>query len=331
MITRKLLLGAFALLAIVTVAFVAWSFQPKQPSTGKPITLQQEWFPYAGYAGEVEARRLAAKDGVEIKIQPGSESVDPIKLVLSGSVDFGVAGADLVITANAKGADLVCIGVVSNISPTCFIVRPDSRIKSPDDFIGKKVGILPGTNTERVYNLMMKRSGVDRSRVTEVPVPFDLQTFVLQQYDVRPAFIYDEPISLTDKEISFAIIKPSDYGVNFIGNVYFTRRDVIKTKPEQVKVLVKYLILGWDAAVSNPRAAVETLASEFDGIDKSRELRALEAGIDYFKGPRGALSSSEANWRETISGLEELGEIPSGAVSLKSVLDDSFLNAATEK
>ncbi|MBX3421813.1 MAG: ABC transporter substrate-binding protein [Pirellulaceae bacterium] len=328
--TRTRLLSVLAFLLLLLG--IGWWVVTRNSSNEKAtIKLQQEWFPYAGYAGECEAVRLAALENVVIELIPGSESVDPIKLVLSGAADFGVAGADLVISANEKGADLVCIGTINNVSPTCFLVKSESGIKSPTDFIGKKVGILPGTNTERVYNLLMARSSVDRSRIEEIPVPFDLQTFLLGQYDVRPAFIYDEPVSLDLKSITYDIIKPSDFGVKFVGTVYFTRKDFLSEHPEEVQILIDYLRKGWESAIANPTQAIDTLAIQFEGIDKDRELKSLERGMPYFSGEGGVLKSSPDNWQQTISGLEELGEIAKGKVSLGQILDESFLNKSMEK
>lgn len=45
-------------------------------------------------------------------MQEGSYDIDPIKLVLAGQADFGVVGADKVLAANDKGADLVIVGVI---------------------------------------------------------------------------------------------------------------------------------------------------------------------------------------------------------------------------
>lgn len=328
-IQMKLALAISVLVLILWGGWWLFDHIPK-PKT-RAIKLQQEWFPYAGYAGECEAVRFAALENVAIELIPGSESVDPIKLVLSGAADFGVAGADLVIGANAKGAELICIGTINNVSPTCFVVKSDSGIKSPSDFLGKKVGVLPGTNTERVYNLLMSKASVDRSKIKEIPVPFDLQTFVLGQYDVRPAFVYDEPVSLDMKSISYNIIRPADFGVKFVGTVYFTRKDLIAKHPEKVQMLIDFLKKGWQSAIANPKQAIDTLAIQFDGIDKNRELKALERGIPYFSGEGGVLKSSQDNWQQTISGMEDLGEIPKGKVSIGEILNESFLNKSKGK
>lgn len=296
----------------------------------KSVTLQQEWFPFAGFAGEVSgAKRFATANGIRLKVQPGSEQVDPIKLVLAGTAPFGVVGGDLLVAAVAKGAPLVAIGTVNERTPTIFIVSDKSGIYGPKDFTGKRVGILPGTNTERVYQLMMKRAGVNRHSVKEIQIPFDLQTFLLNQYDVRPAFIYDEPVSLEQKHFGYRSIKPGDFGVDFTGTVYFTRQETLVNDRQTVVRLLKTLIQGWQFAVSDPATSIKDLVEAFPSLDPARETRALQLGESYFAGPHGSpLQCDPQVWRNMISGLEEIGAISPNAVSVDRVWDPSALKEA---
>jgi ABC-type nitrate/sulfonate/bicarbonate transport system substrate-binding protein len=296
----------------------------------KAVTLQQEWFPFAGFAGEVSAaKRFAPANGLDLKIQPGSEQVDPIKLVLAGTAPFGVVGGDLLVAAVAKGAPLVGIGVVNEHTPTIFIVADKSGIQGPKDFIGKRVGVLPGTNTERIYQLMMKRAGVDRHSVKEIQIPFDLQTFLLKQYDVRPAFIYDETVSLEQKGFAYRIIKPSDFGVDFTGTVYFTRQDTLQKDRQTVVSLLRTLVQGWRFATVNPDDSIGDLVAAFPTLDRNREKRALELGKSYFSGPHDSpLQCDPEVWRNMIQGLEEISAIPANSVSIERVWDPSPLKEA---
>lgn len=323
-----------AWLFVITLVFslASCSPQPSRPGTLPVVELRQEWFPYSGFSGEVSASKRFAKDQqIDLKVTPGSEEVDPIKLVLSGSADFGVVGGDLLVAAVAKGAPLVAIGVVNHKSPSCFIVRANSGIKGPADFVGKRVGILPGTNTERVYQLMMKRAGVDRAKVKETPVPFELQTFILGQYDVRPAFIYDETVSLEQQNFSYEVIDPSKYGVNFTGTVYFTRRDIIEQKRDLVQRLITTLVKGWGFALKNPDAAIQDLVSTYPDLKTERERRSLELAKPYFSGEEGKpLYASPQTWTAMINGLEEIGVIEPNSVRVEQIWDDSFVRRANE-
>lgn len=59
------------------------------------VSLRQEWFPYAGYAGEVTAaNETDSLYGIDLTVEAGADNIDPIKLVTSGSNDFGVVSAD---------------------------------------------------------------------------------------------------------------------------------------------------------------------------------------------------------------------------------------------
>lgn len=323
-----------ALLAATAVAVVfafAGCSKPGEPaSTRQEVKLQQEWIPYSGFAGEVSgARRFAAANGLKLEVLPGSEQVDPIKLVLSGTTQVGVASGDLLISAVAKGAPLVVIGVVNQRTPTVFLVDQASPIQGPADFKGHTVGVLAGTNTERVYQLMLKRAGVDRKTLKELQIPMDLQTFLNKQYDVRPAFIFDEPVTLEDKGFGYRIIDPAKFGVSFTGTVYFTTRDALKNHRPEVVALLKTLVQGWQFALAHPDESIADLNAQYGSIDVRRELRSLQKGLPYFKGAQGRpLQSTAEDWKKMIAGMEELGEIPAGSVSVDQVWDASALDEA---
>ena len=305
---------------------------PKQESL-PVVELRQEWFPNANFAGEVSAaKRFAPAEKIQLKVVPGAEDVDPIKVVLSKGADFGVVGGDLLVAAVAKGAPLVAIGVANVKSPTCFLVKAKSGIKSPADFVGKRVGILAGTNTERVYQLMMKRAGIDRAKVKEIQVPFELQTFILGQYDVRPAFIYDEPVSLEQQGIAYEIIDPAQYGVNFTGTVYFTRRDVLDAKRPLAQALVTSLVKGWTYTIANPDESFSDLMAAYPTLKKDRERRSLQLALPYFAGENGKpLTASTDTWQRMITGLEEIGVIGPHTVQVEQLWDPSLVNHAYSK
>jgi len=322
----------FALSIVAAALTSCTSTVPKQGSL-PVVELRQEWFPNANFAGEVSAaKRFAESEKIRLNVVPGAEDVDPIKVVLSKGADFGVVGGDLLVAAVAKGAPLVAIGVVNRKSPTCFLVKQGSGIKSPAEFLGKRVGILAGTNTERVYQLMMKRAGVDRAKIKEVQAPFELQTFMLGQYDVRPAFIYDEPVSLEQQGFAYNVIDPEKYGVQFTGTVYFTRRDVLDAKRAVAQALVASLVKGWTYTIAHPDDSLSDVLAAYPSLRRDRERRSLELALPYFAGENGKpLTASTGTWQAMISGLEEIGVIPAHSVKVEQVWDSNLVNHAYAK
>lgn len=289
------------------------------------VSLRQEWFPNSNYCGAIFAKeKFARENGIELEVVQGAENIDPIKMVLNGQNDFGDAGADMVIKAIDKGADLVIVGVVNINSPTCFISKKNKNIRTPLDFINHKIGILTGTNTEYIYKALVSKLDIDRKKLIEIDISFDLGTFVLDQYDVRPAFVYDEPVSLDLQKIEYNIIKPKDYGISFLGTVYFTTRKMINERPEDVQAFINSIADGWKATVLYPHEAIELLKKEYNGIDSERELLSLQKGKEYYSGKNDRILWADyADWEGMISILKELGEIKD--IDIKKHIDNSFL------
>lgn len=318
--------GLASLLAVLATAPV--SADAAERAT---VRLQQEWIAYSGFAGEAVAA-LDKTANPAIRLLEGSEIVDPIKVVLSGKAEFGVASADLLISAVANGAPLVAVGVVSNDSPTCFIAK--GGLSSPQDFVGKKVGILRGTNTEKIYRLLLARSKIDRSAIKEIDVSFDLKPFVLGRYDIRPAFIYDEPVKMKlqyKKDVS--ILKPSDFGIDFLGTVYFTTKRMAREDPETVRRFVAAIANGWQTVGGRDgvELGIHAVKELFPAVDVAVESEALTTGLPFFMGPRGTmqpLKAADGQWQSTISGLEALKAIPVGKVRVGDVWNSSFIEAA---
>lgn len=303
---------------------------------GQPavIVLQQEWIPYSGFAGEVlAASKYAGGNGVNIKIREGGGTVDPIGVVLRGEADIGVASADKVLAAYvSSGGRLRVVGVVNAQSPTVFLAPKKANIRSTKDFAGKRVGILEGTNTESIYRLMLAKSGLAASQLEELPVPFTVDTFLLGQYDIRPAFEYDETVALDLANFKYDTIYPRDEGIKFLGTVYFTTESALKGEKRQAIIAtVRSLIQGWGDAV-DPKTrpeAIKALKAAFPGVQEDRERRSLDKGFSYFNHPKGGpLYATREEWEATIAGLAELGKIDRKLIDLDTLIDEEVRGAA---
>mgnify|MGYP001496486819 CR=1 FL=1 len=288
-------------------------------------SLRFDWFTSMSFAGEVVGLKdFAQKNGLTLKLEPGSESTDPIKLVISGSNEFGCVSVDKFLVANEKGADLVAIGVINQLSPTVFVSKKEKNINTPKDWVGKRVGLLPGGSTEYIYRSLLKKEGITSNQFKEITVPFDLSTFIADSYDVRPAFIYDEPIALETQNIPYTLIEPKDYGVTYVGRVYFARRDFVNNNPQIVESFLRTMADGWTAAVQNPDAAIEKLKEYEPKTDVSRDLKSLIKAKPYFvDSANKVLTFDYPKWDATVEELVGLGILTTR--DYKKSVDDSFI------
>lgn len=314
---------------IVTILIVLGIISCKDKSKSEnelvKVTLRQEWFANASYLGEVMAiNETDSINGLEIELIEGAEDIDPIKMIISGQNDFGVAGADRIFEANEKGADLVVVGVVNHINPTCFISLKSTELNNPKDFLNKKVGVFTGNNTEIIYRLLMKKANIDVSKLEEVEAPFDLGTFITKGYDIRPAYIFDETVSLDLQNIEYNVLKPQDFDVTFVGNVYFTSKEMIEENPETVEKFVKSIYQGWDKTYNDVNKAAGYLKDFSNSIDIEREVKSFNNGKEYFRDANNRLLyAEEKNWQKMEDDLKSIGKIKN--TTYKDFVDYSFL------
>ena len=307
-------------MALLSVIFI---FGCAGADTGddRSATLRLGWIPSGSFSGEISGKALFAEEfGLDLEIRPGGPGINTVSLVASGQDTFGTLSADEVFLANESGADLVIIGVINDITPGAFVALESSGITSPNDFVGRTVGVLPFGSTTVLYEALLAVTGVDRRQVTERTISPDLRPFLDGVYDVHPVFVYDETVTLDNLGVDYAVIHPQDYGITFKGPVYFTRREIVERRPELVDAFVKTMIEGWLHALENPEDAIARLHEFDNAVDRDRELSVLRAGTEYFRAYQGQpLNSDPQSWVEMVDLLVEFDRLQA-APDLERVL-----------
>lgn len=289
-------------------------------------SLRFDWIANMNFIGDIyAAKEVAEKNGLELKCEEAGFGVDPIKMVVSDQSEFGIVSLEQLYMANEKGADLVAIGVINDISPVVFLTKSDKKFIEPTDFEGKTVGLNPGGATEYVYRAFVSVNNLDKSKIKEVPVDYDIKTFINGSYDIRLAFAYIEPLDLKIANVHYSQIAPVDFGLKFPGRVYFTKRETIEKSPELVQKFINTVAEGWELALKNKSKSIELLAKFEPKIDKARETESLEIGEKYFTGYNNkVLSFDKDNIIKSAEKLVEIGLIKQADFS--SMLNTTFID-----
>src|SRR4029453_3598692 len=87
--------------------------------------------------------------GFDVKINPGSGTVDVMKLVAGGQADYGIGDfTATVITLGKQKLPVTPVGMIHQRSMAAIMTLEGYGINSPKDLVGKQVGDQPGsTNT----------------------------------------------------------------------------------------------------------------------------------------------------------------------------------------
>lgn len=293
-------------------------------------SLRFNWLTTCSYAGEVVgAEKFDSINSLNLRLDKGGIGVDPIKLVQADENTFGLAGADLVLMANDKGADFVIIGLANYDSPGVWVSKKEKNITNVSDITpDTRIGELPGGNMIYLYEVFLKKNGLKRNEdFKPVPIPFELTSFIQgDECDLRPIFIYEVLPELDMLNIEYNVIAPKDFGVSFKGLAYFCKRETLDKNPELVQKFINTIIEGWSYALKNREAAISSL-QKFDGsVNKEKELLGLKAGEPYFSGYEGKLLySDKESWKEMINDMRQLGFLQKD-VDLDKVLNLSFVD-----
>lgn len=263
---NKRVLLVFGIFVIVTVGFLFWkSWREKddlQLAGDTKLRLQLQWFDQAQFIGfYVASHKLYYKDkGLQVDIIPGGFNINPIMKVRMGDADIGITTADQLLLQRAEGHDIKAIGNVFNKSIACFISRKELNIHSPQDLIGKKVGVYRGFDTENILMSILNKHSIDKNQLN-IRDAGHFSAFITNEIDVFPSYLINEPILAEDKGISINILYPDDFGVQFYSDTIFVSGDFLNANRDILKRFLHASAEGWAYAERNPEEALQIMYS----------------------------------------------------------------------
>jgi ABC-type nitrate/sulfonate/bicarbonate transport system substrate-binding protein len=269
------------------------------------VSVRMKWF-FAGtmtgwFAGKEEG--IFRRHGIDLTISPGGPDNSSVKLVAAGSDLFGIAGADEVLLARAKGVPVVAVGVLFKESPICFISKKSRGISTPKDWAGKTVEVSYGSNAEVQYRALIAKYNV--KGIKEVPYTFNLTPFIGDKVDVSVAYRMDQVVTLQRKGIELSIITAKEHGINPYGDVVITTEATLRDGPDLVKAFMAAVRESHLWAIHNQAPAVQYLVSNTGGgltVDNEGEVwRETIPFLTADGGPTEIGHMTPARWKETSS------------------------------
>lgn len=283
--------------------------------TKKTVSLRLAWVYDMAEVGIFVAKEKGfyAREGIDLKIEPGGAQLDPFKLVASGSNDFGVGGAGNLLLAREQGMPVVAVGAEFQNTPVGFIVRDESPIKTFADFKGKRVGVQTGADTDVLYRALLAMNGMKPDNLKEVRLGFDMLPFVANNIDVLPGYVTNQPITLAGKGIKTRVLSAKSQGLSYYGNIYFVTEKTAKTNPDLVRKFMKATRAGWEHALSNKPdaiAAMKVYTKEFSDAELDKIYDAVVPFIRPDEPSVPLLGMTQSRWETTYNVLKKAGLSP---------------------
>jgi NitT/TauT family transport system substrate-binding protein len=325
---RRVVLGAALAVPFVrsaAAAETALKFSLAAPFDGSNAAFflgeQRGWYREAGLACQFDA---------------SNGSGEAVTRVGSGVYDLGIADINVMIEFNAKNpaSAISDVYMLYYRSPLCVATLAKTGITKAADLAGRKLGAAATDGAYRLFPAYAKAAGFDPAGVAWDMVGLQLREAVLARGDVEAILGFDSTMFYG---LQKAAIKPADIkflyyadaGLDLYGNGIIASPKLIASNPDAVKRFVAVTARAWQAAITDPAAAIAALQTANPLINAALETEKLrwliknqlvtpESQADGLGSVRGARLAKAI---EVITATYGLANAPTAA----SIFNPAFL------
>jgi NitT/TauT family transport system substrate-binding protein len=328
----KLLTLFTILIAILVLVSCGSAATPaSKPLTLTPITLFMGYVPNIQFAPVyVAAQKGYFKEaGIDIKFENSFDETDGLTRIASNQLQFGLVSGDQTLIARSKGAPIVYVFRWYQRFPVGVVVLADSVIKTPEDLVGKVVGV-PGKFGASYAGLqaLLNAAKLKESDLKEVKaIGFETAPVVCgKQVEASVVYIANEPAQIEATCFKVRVIKISDYA-NIMSNGIVTNEKTLKDQPDLVRGMNSAMAKGLADTISDPKAAYELSKAYVENLPANDpvQMAVLTNSLDLWKTDHYGFSDPAA-WKLTQETLQAMGLI-TDPVDLSKVYTNDYLPA----
>ena len=223
---------------------------------------------------------------LEVTIEPGNGSLEPIKRVASGAYEIGFGDINTLVKFRdqKRGAPLKAVFMVYNKPPVAIVARKSRGITMPKDLEGKKLGAPARDAAFAQWPIFVQTTGIDAKKVTILDVGFAARepTLADGQVDAITGFSFSSYFTLKDRGVpldDIVVMLMGDYGLKLYSNAIIVNAKFAAEKPEAVKGFLRAFLKGLKDTVANPTRAIESVLRRNEDAKKEVELERLHMAI----------------------------------------------------
>ena len=234
------------------------------------LSVQLSWIKNIEFGGEyyaIEKGYYAAAGFSKVTLVAGPTSAE--SAVASGKSLVGLSAPPTTAAAIGEGAPLKIIGATFQKNPFCITSLAKTPIATPQDMIGKKIGVQ-AANTS-IFEGLLKANNIDKSKLTIVPVQFDPTVLTTGDVQGFVSYLTNEPITLAAAGNDVVTFSFAENGLPLVAETFTVLQETIDKDRDKLKAYLTAEIKGWKDAIADP-AALAKLAVEKYGIDQKLEV-----------------------------------------------------------
>ncbi len=245
--------------------------QVATPKPPQPVSLRLGWLANAQYAGDFVAldKGYYKERGIDLRIDGGGPNIDPISLTASGSNTIGnVSSIAAMFLARSNGLPVKAFATALQRHPFAFITL-DQSIKSPEDFVGKKIGIQ--ATARPLIDAVIAKYKLPRDKIQISVIGAETIPLLTKQVDIITAWVIDAPQMKAVGPGAKALLL-WDMGIQLYAFTYFTTDDVLKNRSDMLADFVAASAKGWEWAADHPEEATDITLKYAKDLKRDLEL-----------------------------------------------------------
>lgn len=256
-------------------------------------------------------------DDLTMSVESANGSAQALQLVIAGTADFTAVGPTDFVSAIQGGAEgLVSFGIRKAEVPFHLVTSSDFEVTSPEDLIGKTIGLASvGGTTEQLLDLYLISGGVDPSLVPRQAVGFTAAAYEnVKSGQIAGVILNNAATSSVEAAEDVNVLHFQDV-VPMAGTVYVARAADVEAHPDTYAAIIKAFSEGAEKMLANAPEFTATIAAlQAQGVADVSTAKAVLAGeVGDYSSPVD-LSSDEGVWTTTVGTLTDgrfgNGEIP---------------------
>ena len=221
--------------------------------------------------------------GFDVKVTAGTGSVDNIKLVAAGRLDYTPVdiGALMVTRAN-EGLPVRTVAVVHQNTMSAVFTLQESGVTTPKGLEGRTLADSPASTVRVLFPLYAKKAGIDVSKVTwrDAAPPALPALLAAKQVDGIGQFSVGLPLVAKAaggrpvRSFKYSKVLPGLLGIGLVAS-----DEKIRSSPTEVRAFTRALLRGLRYALDNPGEAGYILKKYqplADPIVAAQELRIMK-------------------------------------------------------
>ena len=326
---RRSLLQAGAGLAVAAVALT-------DRASGETATLNMQlgWLGGGNQLGEACAHQLGyfQEEGLDFHIQPGGPNDDGIAVVAAGRYEVGEApSSPSLMLAVSQDIPIRCFAVCAQKHPYTFFSLKKNPVRTPADFVGKKVGIQ-ATGVILLRALLAKNK-MDVKDVQVVTIGSDMMPLLTGQVDVVTNWLTNTT-ALKVLGPDRVDLRLWDTGVHLYAGPYYATTDTLSGKRDMLVRFMRAASRGWAYAYANRDRAIKQLMKEFPNLNAADERAAADVMLSYCFDASTKLAGygtmDPTVWQDQIDTWSSLGQFTKRTPKLDEVMTLDILNATQD-